>query len=348
MSLGKDKAQTIHVRSYVRSLLLKNKWPYRLQKFIRACAYSTPWMPHIRGIIHWRWLYLVVFALSVPFGLINYLFSPSADKLPPQGLAVVAIAKNESRYIEEWIQYYLQSGVDKIILYDNGSTDDTAEIVKKYAGGGLDYIYFPGSVRQLDAYNVALHRYRNQYRYMMFLDCDEFIYSDGDLRTDIDILFRQRDDTGGLSVFQLLYGDSGHKERPEGRVLEEYLWRAKDESPVNCQIKTISIPIRTFAYVYPHYPILRHGYRRYDEKGRQMVILGDYNFTAEHIRINHYMTKSQEDWAEKVSRGKADLNEKRDMEELDYWNQNDVYDDRLLRKIRQDNVNIAKTNESDR
>ena len=37
---------------------------------------------------------------------------PYSDKV-----ALIAIAKNEDNYIEEWIQYYIKLGVDEIYVY---------------------------------------------------------------------------------------------------------------------------------------------------------------------------------------------------------------------------------------
>ena len=47
-------------------------------------------------------------------------------------LAIVAIAKNESDYIREWVAFHKAVGVDNIILFDNDSTDDTVEVLKPY------------------------------------------------------------------------------------------------------------------------------------------------------------------------------------------------------------------------
>ena len=45
-------------------------------------------------------------------------------------LAIVAIAKNESDYIREWVAYHKVIGVERIYLYDNDSTDGTKEEIQ--------------------------------------------------------------------------------------------------------------------------------------------------------------------------------------------------------------------------
>ena len=39
-------------------------------------------------------------------------------------LSIVAIFKNESWILKEWIEHYLNQGVDHFFLIDNGSTDN--------------------------------------------------------------------------------------------------------------------------------------------------------------------------------------------------------------------------------
>jgi len=39
-------------------------------------------------------------------------------------LCLVAIFKNESYILEEYINHYIRQGVDKIFFIDNGSDDD--------------------------------------------------------------------------------------------------------------------------------------------------------------------------------------------------------------------------------
>ena len=259
--------------------------------------------------------------------------SPAEGKLPPMRLAIVGIIKNEETFIEEWIEYYLLSGVDKIILFDNGSTDQTAEIIKKYLGGTVDYYYFPGGTRQLDAYNVALRKYRKQYRYMAFLDCDEFMYGETVLYDTIDELFQKQADTGGLGINWLHFGSAGHKIHPNSGVITSYLWRAEEGFAYNHIIKTVVVPTRVLAFVSPHYPIYRRGYAEYDETGRRVVASRTRTVSTQSIRINHYFTKSKEDWVKKVKKGRADIPTPRDMCQFEKYDRNEVFDDRLCKAV---------------
>lgn len=200
-------------------------------------------------------------------------------------------------------------------------------------GGTVDYHYIPGALRQLDSYNIALQKYKRQYRYMAFLDCDEFMYGEKSLYETIDELFQKQTDMGGLGVNWLHFGSAGHESRPKGGVIENYKWRAKEDFFLNKIMKTVVIPARTMALVSPHYAVYRKGYTEFDEKGRKTVRSATATVTTRNIRINHYFTKSKEDWIEKVNRGRADITALRKMEEFELCDKNEVFDDRLWKAI---------------
>ena len=46
--------------------------------------------------------------------------------------AIIAIVKNEGKYIEEWIDYHKLIGFEKFYIYNNESSDNTESVLKKY------------------------------------------------------------------------------------------------------------------------------------------------------------------------------------------------------------------------
>ena len=93
-------------------------------------------------------------------------------------IALVVCVKNESPYIEEWLEYHSRIGVDKFYIYDNDS-DDRSELQKILAPWIdqkiVEYVEFPGSIAQIPSYMDALEKHRFDCRYMGFIDADEFI-----------------------------------------------------------------------------------------------------------------------------------------------------------------------------
>ncbi|WP_172993723.1 glycosyltransferase family 2 protein, partial [Lactobacillus helveticus] len=76
------------------------------------------------------------------------------DRKYKYDLSIVLIVKNEGKYIQEWIEYYKILGFSRFYIFDNDSTDDTKQKLKKYIDHGLvDYNVIHGKARQMDAYN---------------------------------------------------------------------------------------------------------------------------------------------------------------------------------------------------
>ena len=94
-------------------------------------------------------------------------------------VALCCIAKLENEYIREYIEYYLDLGVDKIIIYDNNDTNGETfnYVIKDYIDKGVvDIIdYKDRKICQLSAYQDCYKNYRDNFDWIMFFDCDEFL-----------------------------------------------------------------------------------------------------------------------------------------------------------------------------
>ncbi|MBR0060195.1 MAG: glycosyltransferase family 92 protein, partial [Selenomonadaceae bacterium] len=92
-------------------------------------------------------------------------------------LAVVAIFKDEGKYLKEWLNYHLLAGVEHFYLYNNDSSDDYAEVLAPYVKANVVTLTdFPGRLTMFPAYNDAIEKFRFDCRYMAFIDLDEFIF----------------------------------------------------------------------------------------------------------------------------------------------------------------------------
>lgn len=139
-------------------------------------------------------------------------------KALPHQFGICVIVKNEGRYIAEWLRYHQVAGVDVVYLYDNGSTDDTAERIRPFVESGfVEYTIFPGAGRQLDAYNDCLRRHRWGCKYIAFIDADEFLFKmdrDADLVSIVDSIMALDPEAGGVAVNWRMFGSSGLEHMP--------------------------------------------------------------------------------------------------------------------------------------
>lgn len=92
-------------------------------------------------------------------------------------LCLVAIFKNESHILKEWVEHYLNQGVDKIFLVDNGSTDSYYSILQPYISTGkVDLVKDNKKHAQIELYNKHFLHKCKAYDWVIVCDLDEFIY----------------------------------------------------------------------------------------------------------------------------------------------------------------------------
>jgi hypothetical protein len=90
---------------------------------------------------------------------------------------VITICWNESPFIKYFLDYY--SFAKKIIVFDNMSSDDSVEIMKRYNNVEVIYYNTNEQIRDdiyLEIKNNAWKQYRNECDWFIIVDVDEIIY----------------------------------------------------------------------------------------------------------------------------------------------------------------------------
>lgn len=262
-------------------------------------------------------------------------------------LAIVAILKNEGRYIKEWLDYHLLAGVDHFYLYDNDSTDDYDAIIAPYVKAGLvTSNKISGGSAQFAAYDFAVRDYRFQCRRMAFIDLDEFIYPKNTTDTiaaTLDGILKNLSDASGVAINWQSFGSNNLEAADYTRdVLERFTRRApvdwvvpipKREIPGgNAQIKTVANPRRISFFTSAHFPIYFEGGFSVNERGKLVESYCNNPVTAEKIALNHYNVKSREEFRRKLNKGRADkATNYFTAEWFNVYDRNDVFDDGILR-----------------
>jgi hypothetical protein len=251
-------------------------------------------------------------SLSHPFVYINY-FLHNNDEFDCE-LAVVAIVKNEAPYIVEWIEYHKIIGVEKFYIYDNDSTDGLPEILRKYIESGevVYHIWHELQIHQMKVYNTAIKKHRNESRWMAFIDIDEFIVpvkkeTLPDVMINITNNLRQKL-PAGIAISWLQFGYSGHYSKPSGFVIENYTRR---DSEIHVLVKSIVNPRTVLLFTNPHVATHLFGLWTINEKGiklKKPIIQEKSDRSVNEIRINHYFTKSYEEYLQKCERNRAGFN----------------------------------------
>lgn len=221
-------------------------------------------------------------------------------------LAIGAIAKNEQYGLEEWVCYHRLVGVEHFYIYDNDSTVPVRETLAKHiAAGYVSCVEYPGLSKQMPSYNDCLTRFGMDNQWIAFIDCDEFLVPKG---TDSvpDVLGRFNN-CASLQVNWVLFGSSGHLTRPEGLVMENYTQCSPGSYKENLHTKAIVQPAKVHcAGSNPHYFVPRPGFRAVGEDFEVIHNAWSAKHNVRHLQLNHYTTKSLEEFAAKITKGRAD------------------------------------------
>ena len=272
-------------------------------------------------------------------------------------LAVAAIFKNEAHYLDEWLNYHLLAGVEHFYLYDNGSTDNSAEVLAPYVEKNLVTLTnFPGKMMQIPACEDVLNQFRFHCRYMAFIDLDEFIFPKTNVSiADVaDEVFSRDSKIAALGMNWQHFGSNGHETADYSRgVLERFTRRAKSDwtfmneeegfQAGNIYIKSIVNPRRVDYPISPHYAVYFPGFTSLNSAGTKTYRAGSHPIAADKIVVNHYYTKSLEEFTVKVNRGSAcrEVNHKK-MTMFQTFDRNEVFDDGILsyRNVRAENFSF--------
>ena len=258
-------------------------------------------------------------------------------------LSAVAIMKYEEDYVLEWVAYHHCIGVEHFYIYDNNPESSMQAVLQKYIDAGIvDLIPAYGDVQMFKCYNNAIQSFKDDSEYIAFIDADEFIMpiQDTNLAELVDSILTRFNkfggSVGGLAVKWAVYGSGGHVHRPDGPVIENYLY--KENGELDRHVKTIVNPRCVSAWINPHFPMYRNGCYSINEKG--MRVFGPFMDGDERslIRVNHYYYKSEDEFMKRVRKGKCDIRiTESQMQDLinskldDLQSSNNEYDPIMLR-----------------
>ena len=95
-------------------------------------------------------------------------------------VCVCAIGKEENKYAREFVEHYKKYGIDKIFIYDNNDSngENFYGILNDYIKSGfVKIINVRGKLKmQYPSHNHCYERNKNSYDWFIFYDMDEFIH----------------------------------------------------------------------------------------------------------------------------------------------------------------------------
>lgn len=218
---------------------------------------------------------------------------------------ICAIFRNETLYLREWIEFHRLVGVEKFYLYQNRSEDDWRPVLQPYIDSGMveltDWPYMPPC--QVQAYQDCIDKHHGQDEWIAFIDCDEFLWSPR-YNTLTETLAPLPAEWGAVGVNWMCFGSDGRAAWEDMPVLERFVWRPVEQSSFNRHIKSI---VRMNQDVHhsgdPHFFHVEHG--TFNEDG-DPITYAESHQKSQILRINHYPTKSRQEWLTRNQTGKPD------------------------------------------
>ncbi len=240
---------------------------------------------------------------------------PPADPTR-HGLAIALIVRNEAAHIREWAAFHAAAGARGFLVYDNGCTDATLPILRETLGGRLTVVpwrqLFSDSRlgreihNQALAYAHAVSNFGGAYRWMAFIDADEFLVPKQ--ARDFDGALAHLGQVRNISLPWHMFGHSGHAEPPPGGLVRNYVMRAADpmsDARGVRQFKCVVDPCHV-TEVGVHSFEVDGVYVTANDRGEEVPLSGRSRpafYSSDHLQLNHYYARSRAELEEKVGRG---------------------------------------------
>lgn len=230
------------------------------------------------------------------------------------GLALVLIVRNEARHIGEWARFHAAAGVARFIVYDNGCSDGTLEALEAAVPGMATVIPWDqkltaGSAEihnQVLAYAHATRNFGGAFRWMSYLDVDEFLVPKR--AASLPEALAHLEGCRNISLPWHMFGRNGHVEVPEGGVVANYTRR--NPHPMSAakglrNFKMIVDPCHVTA-IRGHTVWTDGSDATCNDRGEVFSAAGREApgfYSADHIQLNHYYTRSDAELRAKIARG---------------------------------------------
>jgi len=265
-------------------------------------------------------------------------------------ISLIAVFRDEEKYIQEWILYHYIIGIKDFSLCCHQCSDNTAQLIENIKNLLKDIsinIVFnnqnnnSGWEFKNNIYSDLVSLSKKDW--CLCLDIDEFLVVDWEHLQ----MITSNPNIGGVAIYQNIFGSSNHIHSPNGLVIDNYVYRNNNNISINCNYPIFDHPSDLFKEVK----------MLFNKKGLKKIVnshevIIDQNIINEnldlfkrykiqrstnYIKINHYFTKSLEDWTFKTSRPRMSGASKYEISWFDYFGSM-IYVDTFLSKQYSDSI----------
>ncbi|KAH7692025.1 Nucleotide-diphospho-sugar transferases protein [Dioscorea alata] len=214
--------------------------------------------------------------------------SAAQDKMRPPLVCACTMVRDVAKFLREWVTYHSAIGVDRFIIYDNGSEDDLESAINRLLLEGHDVstVLWPWAKTQEAGFSHCVAAHRDSCDWMAFIDVDEFLFSPAwaasarPNRTMVRSILPtepESDRVGQVSVPCRDFGPSGRKEHPRNGVTQGYTCRARAQER-HKSVVFLRAVTRSLVNVVHHFG-LGEGWRT-ESVGSKRAVVNHYKFQA--------------------------------------------------------------------
>lgn len=219
------------------------------------------------------------------------------------------IIRDDNEYLPEWLEWHIGQGIECFYIYDHGSKIPVCETVKSLPQeikSRLKIHDFGGSheFAQHEAYNDCLKKYAGESRWIAFIDSDEMIR----VKTGqtLQAFLREYEDYAGLFIKWIVYGANGQKNKSDAPCRVRFSKESPSKASEN--VGKVIVQPAFMRKMLTHNGYTKEGFCVVDEHKRELEQAQIYQpaGTTDLICLDHYYTKSYEEWLNKIKRGSCD------------------------------------------
>lgn len=196
-------------------------------------------------------------------------------------ISICLLTKWENKYLKEWVEHHLSIGIDHFYIYDNNEIETVDKTLKDFDQSLFTIVpWHDYKIMQLDAYNDCLDKYGKDNEWIAFIDTDEFIDCE-----NIKQILCNYIDCDFIKIRWKMFNANGQIYYNAKPVQERFTQTIPWENKIDFY-KSIVQPSKV-----KH--MLVH----------DAISTGGKIAFADEIMLNHYYTRSLEEWTEKIYRG---------------------------------------------
>ena len=225
-------------------------------------------------------------------------------------LSILTSVRDENDYIEEWLNYHIEEhGVDHFYIYDNESTLPLRNYLESINYKYLDKVtiidWLTTTHTQQDTCNHWFENYSSETKWFICMDVDEFVkIKDGQSKTLKEFL-NENSQYSSIKCKWKHYTANGRVNKTSEPVMERFTTET-DWSDWKMGGKYFAQSNRISHFI-SYVPQVRMFSKTLDFNNE---IISDF------YQLNHYFTKSYEEYLEKINKGSVNPNYMRKYQEF--------------------------------